>query len=111
VVRTRDLGSLAAINSDRSKDDTHLIGGGAGICGLRGCWASVPGVKAQTKTAGIRNVQSCVSEIGISGMADRVLDSGLLAFDPLAAADLVAKPGETQVNFLNIELVVCRIGS
>jgi hypothetical protein len=51
------LGSLAAVNSDRSEEDTHLIGGGAGIRGLRGCWAGALPAKAQTRAAGIKNVQ------------------------------------------------------
>jgi len=43
--------------------------------------------------------------------ANRLHDSGLLASGPLSAADLIAKLGQAQVNFLNIEFIICRIGS
>jgi hypothetical protein len=69
-------------NSDRSVDVRHLIGGGAGKRGLRGCWASAPGDKTQIKTAGLRNLQWRVSEFGIVTLVTGFMIQGFLRLVP-----------------------------
>src|SRR5437879_7738955 len=62
----RDLESLASPNCERSSRETNFIGGGAGICGLRGCWAKAAAQAEHMTMPCAREIQGWRIGVGIS---------------------------------------------